>query len=264
MNKDFTQGKLLSMDESKQIRVLYQLASFIEENKEDASSSHFAKLKKYHSFLTNCSSDKIQILNKEFHKVEAIDYQFQVYLMNLERLLGQSKKEYQFLVPTGDEETKKDIDKSIICVLDSVRSAHNVGAMFRNAECFGAEEMILTGLSPKADHPQVIKTAMGTVEKLKWSYQKSIVEVIARLQDLGYEICCVEKTNNSISIDDFSSTSKKIALIFGHEQFGVSQEVLELSDKVISINLFGVKNSLNVSVAQGIVLQKVAVTKATK
>ncbi len=255
MNKDFSENKLLSMDEQKQIRVLYQLASFIEENKKDITSSHFSKLVKYHSYLQQSESPRIQKLNKEFNKIKILDYQFQVYLMNLERLLGQSKKEYQFHVPQGDSLNKATQKFDIICLLDSVRSAHNVGAMFRNAECFGVKKMVLTGLTPEASHPQVIKTAMDTIEQVQWEYQKSAIDYIKELKKRGYKVWSIEKTNNSCAINKVESFPFPLVIIFGHEQFGVSEELLSLSDKIVSIDLHGSKNSLNVSVCQGIVLQ---------
>ena len=163
MNKDFSREKLLSMEVEKQLKVLYGLATFIEINHHGTDSAHFHKLQKYHQFLEQSDHEFIQKLGKEFHKIKAIDYQFEIYLMNLERLLGQSKKEYDFLIKTKDQSSNSDKKSplDIICLLDSIRSAHNVGAMLRNAECFHIKSVIMCGLSPKADHPQVIKTAIG-------------------------------------------------------------------------------------------------------
>ena len=254
MNKDFNEAKLLSFSDQKIFKVLYDLACFIEKEKKTTEDTSFLKLKKYHLFLQNHSSERIQKLNKEFFKIQKVDYQFQVYLMNLERLLGQSKKEYDFLTNKKDELNAKSRQFEFVCVLDSVRSAHNVGAMFRNAECFGVKKILLCGLSPQADHPQVIKTAMGSHEKVNWSFSQSAVEALKELKSLGYTILAIETTTNAIKLDQYRTSTDKLAIVFGHEQFGVSSEILEMSDEVISIELFGQKNSLNVSVCQGIVL----------
>ena len=256
MNKDFSEKKLLQMDLEKQVRVLYELASFIEQNQSEFNSSHFEKLKRYHTYLANHEHERIQKLNKEFLKVKGLDYQFQIYLMNLERLLGQSKKEYDFLIQTGDQNKTQKNQRQIICLLDSVRSAHNVGAFFRNAECFGIEKILLCGLSPKADHPQVIKTAMGTEKIIPWEYHRYTEELITKLKDDGYEIWSIETAKESQCINNLSNIPEKLVLIFGHEQFGVSLELLEASDKYISIKLHGQKNSLNVAVSQAIVLNQ--------
>lgn len=253
MNKDFGEKKLLSFTIEKQIRVLYDLAQYIEQKSIDHESSSFQKLSKYHTFLVDSSDEKIQKLNKEFNKVKQIDYQFQVYLMNLERLLGQSTKDYDFLVTTDDQNNKTKTFP-IVCILDSVRSAHNVGAMFRNAECFGAENIILCGLAPTPENLQVQKTAMGCDHNIRWEYNKSAHETVSKLKIAGYTIWSIETSNNSILLEDINDIPAPLAIIFGHEQFGVSKELIELSDEIVSISLFGKKNSLNVSVSQGIVL----------
>lgn len=254
MNKDFSQAKLLSFPENKILSALYDLARFIEKQNSQIDSNHFIKLQKYHTYLINHESDRIQKITKEFGKVKKTDYQFQVYLMNLERVLGQSLKEYEFLISTCDS-VKASKNFEIVCVLDSIRSAYNVGAMFRNAECFGAQKMYLTGLSPKADHPQVIKTAMGCEQLISWEYIKSAMECLVRLKDEGYKIISIETGRNATPLDKFEiSHDDKIALFFGHEQFGLSLDLLKNSDETVVIDLFGSKNSLNVSVSQSIVL----------
>lgn len=263
MKKDFPQNKLLLMTPEKQIRVLYDLASFIEVNKIEINSTHFEKLKKYHLFLNGTNDEKIQKLNKEFEKISKIDYQFQIYLMNLERLLGQSKKEYDFLVDTGDE-TKIKRTFPISCLLDSVRSAHNVGAMFRNADCFGSEKVLLCGLSPTPESQQVLKTAMGCEKVVPWTYSKSAVETVKQLKDQGYTIWAVETSSKSINIHKVKKVPTPLVLIFGHELHGISHELLELSDEIISIELFGKKNSLNVSVSQSIVLYQLSTINFTQ
>jgi tRNA G18 (ribose-2'-O)-methylase SpoU len=258
MNKDFSENKLLEMKLEKQFKVLYDLASFIEINKHAFDSGHFQKLSKYHRFLKDSPEDKLQKLNKEFSKVKDTGYQFQIYLMNLERLLGQSKKDYDFLVNTGDQSNQSIKAFPITCLLDSVRSAHNIGSIFRNAECFGVEQLILCGLSPTPDSIQVQKTAMGCDEVLKWKYEKSAVLAIKNLKDLGHKVYAVETSKRSINLNKLEKISGSITLIFGHEQFGISLEVLELCDEIIAIELYGQKNSLNVSISNAIVLNKVS------
>jgi len=256
MNKDFSKDMLLNMEAEKQIKILYTLATFIELNHHGTDSTHFHKLQKYHQFLEESKNEFIQKLNKEFHKIKAIDYQYEIYLMNLERLLGQSKKEYDFLIKTKDKaKNKNPVPKhNIICLLDSIRSAHNVGAMLRNAECFHIDSVVMSGLSPKADHPQVIKTAMGCEKVVSWEYHHSAVEYIKTKKDQGYEIWGIETANDSEYLQSIKTLPSKVILLFGHEHYGLSNELLQISDKLISIQLFGNKNSLNVSIAQGIVL----------
>jgi tRNA G18 (ribose-2'-O)-methylase SpoU len=255
MNKDFSEKKLLSMSLEKQFKVLYDLASFIEDNDHGADSIHFEKLKKYHTFLDVSNDESMNKLQKEFFKIKAIDYQFQVYLMTLERFLGQSKKEFQFLINKGDKSnTTTRTTFPIICLMDSIRSAHNIGSMLRNAECFGVEKVLLTGLSPQVTNPQVQKTAMGCDLIIPTEYHRSAQSIVQELKEQGYVIWSVETTKNAKQISSIKKLPAKLVLIFGHEQHGVSHELLSLSDEVVEIPLFGLKNSLNVGMSQGIIL----------
>jgi 23S rRNA (guanosine2251-2'-O)-methyltransferase len=260
MNKDFSKKKLLSFDENKQIRILYDLANFIENNQEPISSNHFLKLSKYHDYLSASTFDRVQKLNKEFIKIKDLGYQFQVYLMNLERLLGQSKKEYDFLVSTQDSDPLKTSQKTIkfpiVCLLDSIRSAHNVGAMFRNAECFGVSKIVLCGLTPTPDNKQVLKTAMGCEKNVDWDHHISAIEVVQNFIKDGYTIWAVETSRQSVNLNSLTEIPAKLVIIFGHEQFGVSLNLIELSDEIISIPTYGVKNSLNVSCGQAVTLNQ--------
>ncbi len=256
MNKDFNQEKLLSFKAEKVFRILYDLAFFIEKERHDTGSNHFAKLSKYHHYLKDHQNPLILKLNKEFQKIKNIDYQFQVYLMTLERLLGQSKKEYDFLVQTQVVQNTPEQKFSIQCVLDSIRSAHNIGAMIRNADCFHIEKLILTGLSPSPQHHQVIKTAMGAEKNVRVENHNCAIDIVKELKSQGHQIWAIETGREAISINSITERPSPLTLLFGHEQFGLSLELLQLADKIISIPMFGVKNSLNVSISQGIILNK--------
>ncbi len=256
MNKDFSADKLQEKSIQGQFKVLYDLARFIESGNYDTESEHFKKLAKYHLFLADSSHASMQKLHKEFHKIKNIDRQFQVYLMNLERFLGQSKKDYEFLVELGDK-AKTAHSFPVICLLDSVRSAHNVGAMMRNAECFGTQEVILCGLTPTPELAQVKKTAMGSDQMIKWRYAENAQSTVEELKQQGYQVWSVETAKQAHDINQTQNLPPKLVLIFGHEQHGISLELLELSDKLIKIPLYGNKNSLNVSICQGIILNQI-------
>lgn len=256
MNKDFSKAKLLSFTPHKQLQVLLDLSLYIEKNRKELTSKAWQKVAKYHEFLAESEDENIKKVRAEFLKVKALDFQFQVYLMSLERLMDKTNKEYDFLIESHDHAAKAKTFP-IITILDSVRSAHNVGAMIRNAECFGLEKLICCGLSPAADSPHVIKTAMGSETLIECEYVENIHGVIDSLRQDGYQIWSIETVKDQTHLAQIDSVPNKVALIFGHEQFGVTQKVLSMSDKIISIDLFGQKNSLNVAVSQGIVLQHI-------
>ena len=253
MKKYFTKDKLLSFSNEKKLRALYDLSIYIESNEKEINSKSFLKLYEYHQNLKDCHDESIQKINKEFFKVKRLDYQYQVYLMNLERLLGQSKKDYDFLIQRTDSRTNSS-KHPISCLLDSVRSAHNVGAFFRNSESFGSSHLYLCGLTPTPEIQQVQKTSMGSIENMSWTYEKSAVDLVKDLKEKGHNIWAIETGKESIPIHKVTTYPKELVLLFGHEQFGLSLELLQAADKIISINLSGVKNSLNVSVSQAIVL----------
>ncbi len=242
------------MSTNKKLKVLYDLAKFIEDQHENIDSNHFKKLKKYHHFLRFDEELVIQKVNKEFQKIKSLDYQFQVYLMNLERLLGQSLKEYDFLVKTNDSYNENAHSSNIVCLLDSIRSAHNIGAFFRNAECFGIQEIIMTGLSPTPESIQVKKTAMGCDQLVPWRYYKNTLEIVKEFKNKDYQVIAIETGANAISLNRFKPEDDKILLLFGHEQFGLSLELIKESHQIVRIPLRGQKNSLNVAISQGIVL----------
>ncbi|MCH2188623.1 RNA methyltransferase [Candidatus Gracilibacteria bacterium] len=147
---------------------------------------------------------------------------------------------------------------SKIILLDSLRSLQNVGAIFRNCDGAGFEKVILTGYTPTPPRNDIAKTALGAHTWIDWEYYKDPLEAITDLKGQGYQIYCVELTNDAVEYTTlFEEKNDKICLILGNEVDGVSQELLDISDKNIIIAMRGKKESLNVSVAAGIVMYAV-------
>ncbi len=142
-------------------------------------------------------------------------------------------------------------------ILDNVRSFHNVGSIFRTADAFLVEEIILCGITPRPPHRDIQKTALGATDSVNWRYNEEIIEVIQELKKNKYKICCIEQTEPKIWLSELSNSitkNDKIVFIFGHEVKGVQQSVIDLCDFCIEIPQFGTKHSFNVSVSAGIVL----------
>lgn len=149
----------------------------------------------------------------------------------------------------------KSMEKSpIIVVLDSVRSALNIGSVFRTADAFAIKEIILCGISATPPSREITKTAIGATESVQWSYEKNIKDTVQKLKANGYLIVGIEQTDNSVFLQDFSHEQEKIAVIFGNEVDGINDEILDDLDLSIEIPQYGTKHSLNVSVCAGIVL----------
>ena len=157
------------------------------------------------------------------------------------------------------EEYKKLPDSGIEIILDNIRSAHNVGSVFRSADSFKADKVWLCGICATPPSAEIHKSALGAEFSVEWGYEKDTLSLVKRLREEGYTVLSVEQTVNSVMLDKFKpETGRKYALVFGNEVDGVQQEVVDASDGVLEIPQYGTKHSLNISVSAGIVLWHVA------
>lgn len=155
-----------------------------------------------------------------------------------------------------DVETFKQSSKTpLVIVLDNVRSMHNVGAVFRTADAFLVEKILLCGITPQPPHREIHKAALGATESVDWAYFESVTEALQSIKSEGYRVVGVEQTTGSQIITEFDfAKSQKYALVLGNEVEGISDEVLLLCDDFLEIPQLGTKHSLNVSVCGGIVM----------
>ncbi len=144
----------------------------------------------------------------------------------------------------------------LVIVLDNIRSMHNVGSVFRTADAFLIEAIYLCGLTPKPPHRDIQKTALGATETVEWHDAASSLSTVELLRTQGYTVFAVEQAEGSISLERLPPQLGKLAIVFGNEVDGVSDEVLKCCDGCIEIPQFGSKHSLNISVAAGIVIWK--------
>lgn len=157
------------------------------------------------------------------------------------------------------EEYRKLPDSGIEIILDNIRSAHNVGSVFRSADSFKADKVWLCGICATPPSAEIHKSALGAEFSVEWGYEKDTLSLVKRLQEEGYTVLSVEQTVNSVMLDKFKpETGRKYALVFGNEVDGVQQEVVDASDGVLEIPQYGTKHSLNISVSAGIVLWHIA------
>ena len=143
----------------------------------------------------------------------------------------------------------------VVVVLDNIRSMHNVGSIFRSADGFLVSGIFLCGFTPRPPHRDIHKTALGATETVDWKYFSTTAEAIITLKQEGYRVVAVEQVEGGTSLENFVFSQKeKLALILGNEVEGVSDKALSLCDEGIEIPQAGMKHSLNVSIAAGIVL----------
>lgn len=147
--------------------------------------------------------------------------------------------------------------QNFILILPNIRSAHNVGAMFRTADGAGVDKIYLTGYSPCPPHPRLDKVSLGAEKSVPWEYCKQAGPLLKKLKTKGYNIVGLELTKKSVNI--FSWKPKfPLALILGNEKDGLTQALLKYCDETIMIPMNGLKKSLNVSIAGGIAIYLIA------
>lgn len=150
----------------------------------------------------------------------------------------------------------------IIVVLDNIRSMHNVGSVFRTADAFLLQGIYLCGYTPRPPHRDIHKTALGATETVTWKYFGATMEAVQELRAAGYRLWAVEQVENSVPLNGFNANQPApLAVVFGNEVSGVDAEVIKACDGCIEIPQLGMKHSLNISVAAGIVLWELVRTR---
>lgn len=153
------------------------------------------------------------------------------------------------------EEFKQQEKLPVVVILDNVRSMHNVGSVFRTADGFSIESVVLCGITAQPPHREIEKTALGATLAVDWVYFEDTLAAVAHFREQGYEIIAIEQAEKSTMLNAFKPDSiKKYALIFGNEVNGVSDEVMSTIDNCIEIPQFGTKHSFNIVISAGIVL----------
>lgn len=144
--------------------------------------------------------------------------------------------------------------KPLVVVMDNIRSMHNVGSVFRTADAFLISGICLCGFTPQPPHRDIHKTALGATDSVDWMYYENTVDAVKDLKARGYKVLAIEQTEGSILLDQYEHTNTLTAFVFGNEVEGVSDEVIQACDGVIEIPQWGMKHSLNISVAAAVVL----------
>lgn len=156
------------------------------------------------------------------------------------------------------EEFKRSEKIPVIAVLENIRSAYNVGSVFRTADAFLLNAIYITGYTCIPPHKEIKKTALGAEETVDWKHFSNGAEAIRSLKEDGYKVYAIEQVMNSRLLQqvDFKA-NEKIAVIFGNEVTGVEQETILQCDGCIEIPQLGMKHSLNIATAAGVVLWEI-------
>lgn len=144
----------------------------------------------------------------------------------------------------------------VYIILPNIRSCHNVGSIFRTADAFAVDKIFLCGYTPSPPDPRIEKVALGAEKTVAWERHESLEELVEKLKSDGVTVVAAESTDASLDYATWEPTFP-LALIFGHEVDGVAQDISNKADQTIEIPMLGAKNSLNVSVAAGVLLARV-------
>ena len=159
------------------------------------------------------------------------------------------------------EEYRQSDKLPVIAVMENIRSAYNVGSLFRTADAFLLEAIYLCGYTAHPPHKEIKKTALGAEETVSWTHFKTTAEAVEKLRADGFKVYAVEQAVDSWKLGQFEVENEKIAVIFGNEVSGVEQSTIALCDGVIEIPQLGMKHSLNVATAAGVVLWELIRTR---
>ena len=153
------------------------------------------------------------------------------------------------------EEFKESEKLPVIVVLENIRSAYNVGSVFRTADAFLLEAIYITGYTCIPPHKEIKKTALGAEDTVTWKHFGDTNAAIQELKQIGYKVFAVEQAEGSTMLNDINyQPNDKVAVIFGNEVTGVEQSTIQQCAGCIEIPQLGMKHSLNIATAAGVVL----------
>ncbi|MCX8473042.1 MAG: TrmH family RNA methyltransferase [Sediminibacterium sp.] len=164
------------------------------------------------------------------------------------------KKSMYELERISANDFKESSKRPIIIVLENVRSAYNVGSIFRTADAFLIEAIYLIGYTACPPHKEISKTALGATETVKWQHFDTSTAAINNLKLLNYEVFAIEQAQPNISLEKYNWQHKPTAFIFGNEVNGVEQDTINCCNGCLEIPQWGTKHSFNITIAAGIVL----------
>lgn len=249
---------MLTAQERKVLEEIHQLFLSLERavHKDEDFSHHQEALKNLNEkilALKSSGNESIARLHEVAkHLVPSMTLRhFVNFSIPFERLLNKSLQDDEFLIIENDKAESQSSPLPLVFVLDNIRSAFNVGSIFRSAECMGASGIYLCGYTPTPNQWKLGKTAMGTQEYIQWHHREKLSDCLQELKDLGYQVVALETA--ACAQDLFEKFEQEpTAFILGNERFGLDPEILKFIDEVRIIPLRGKKNSLNVGVTAAV------------
>lgn len=246
----FSKKKFTGFNTQKQIRVILDICEHLQQIWQDEKQREEQLTELHHCVLWLPSEllPQFQVLTNTFNSLQ----DFWLAAVPILQKYQREPRDHDFLIYRKDTKKASETIPGYL-ILDNLRSAFNVGSIFRIAECFGLKQILLCGYTATPDNAKVKKTAMGTEKMVKWRYFEQTSAAIAFLKKQEIPIYALETVEGATAIDKFSP-AESFALILGNEALGIPPHHLKMADKILSIPLRGWKNSLNVAVSCAIAL----------
>jgi 23S rRNA (guanosine2251-2'-O)-methyltransferase len=245
----------ISLQDKRSLEEIHQLFLSLERSESDFKfdAGKLDELKKKILQLQdspNPDVNRLQDMGKHLSPGMSLQH-FINFVLPIERLINKNLRDDEFLVLENDKTEIATEKLPLVFVLDNIRSAFNVGSIFRTAECVGAERVILCGYTPTPAQSQVEKTAMGTQDYVDWEEGGKLFECLESLKENGYRIIALETAATAVDLYE-PFEREPTAFILGNERFGLDPEILKVIDETRIIPLRGRKNSLNVGVTAAV------------
>lgn len=239
--------------EIKKIESICNLIALLEQEKSPYDVQVIDDLKNQIASLKNSTDAIVQKLVRYENAIstQMTERHLSTIAVPFERFLKRNIADDDFLVNTTDRDHLVNEKAPLYFVLDNMRSAFNVGSIFRTADTLGAKKIWLTGYTATPHQMQVERAALGAAAVIEWQHAK-FDEAISELVKNNVQLVALETTSHATDISTEFDFSKPTAFILGNERFGLEVNQINLADEVRKIPTYGLKNSLNVAVAAAI------------
>ncbi|MBC7533874.1 MAG: RNA methyltransferase [Oligoflexus sp.] len=248
--------KFLELNEGMALRFIVDCLQAVEMNWpfEDKRAESLAILIEVLDWSGAHRSEKVRALTSLPDRIppDPSYHQYMTLVAPIERAFGRGVTDPEILARSSDREEALAEVLPLVLVVDNLRSAFNVGSIFRIAECFGIVHLYLCGYTATPEQEKLKKASMGTDSLQSWSWEAHAKDLLEKLKKDGYRIIALETSDSAKSMQNFSFPKGPTALVFGNERFGIENNLLELCDNVVEIPCQGRKNSLNVAVSLGV------------
>lgn len=239
----------------KTVEEIYQLFTGLEKDSSDGVFDQ-QMLEELINLIASLEKSEDPILQKLSKHKNSLTAQmtirhFSTIAVPFERYLKKNITDDDFLISSTDRDHLVMPRAPLHFVMDNMRSAFNVGSVFRTADTLGAAKIWLTGYTPTPHQIQVEKAALGSTLVMAWE-QCSFQDCIQKLKEQKIQIVALETTGTALDITTDFNFETPVAFVLGNERFGLDQTQLALANEVRKIPTYGIKNSLNASVAAAV------------